>query len=45
MSELQDILDWSVAEGDLPFVVGMAADRNGIRSVHGPVAALRGTVA
>ncbi|MFB9980457.1 hypothetical protein ACFSQQ_34045 [Mesorhizobium kowhaii] len=31
MSELQDILDWSVAEGDLPFVVGMVGDRNGVR--------------
>lgn len=27
MSMLQNILDWSVAEGDLPFVVG----RNGVR--------------
>ncbi|WP_095089080.1 serine hydrolase [Mesorhizobium sophorae] len=30
MSMLQDILDWSVAEGDLPFVVGLVGDRNGV---------------
>ena len=31
MLELLDILDWSVAEADLPFVVGIADDRNGVR--------------
>ncbi|MBB6412830.1 hypothetical protein [Mesorhizobium sangaii] len=31
MSMLQDVLDWSVAEGDLPFVVGLMGDRNGVR--------------
>ena len=31
VSMLQDILDWSVAEGDLPFVFGLVGDRNGVR--------------
>ena len=30
MTDLQDVLDGSVAEGDLPFVVGMVADSGGV---------------
>ena len=31
MLELLDILDWSVAEANLPFVVGIADKLNGVR--------------